>query len=78
MANRNDKNPGNVPGPFYVDTTCIDCDRCRELLSAVFRRDDELGTTIVYRQPGNAEEMAQAQAALEECPTDSIGSDGRG
>ena len=22
--------PRNVPGPFYVDATCIDCDLCRE------------------------------------------------
>jgi hypothetical protein len=41
MANRNDKNPGNVPGPFYVDTTCIDCDLCRETAPSTFRRDDQ-------------------------------------
>ena len=30
MADRMDKVPENVPGRFYVDATCIDCDLCRE------------------------------------------------
>ena len=47
MANRSEKNPGNVPGQFYVDTTCIDCDMCREIAPQSFRRDDDLGMSIV-------------------------------
>ena len=23
--------PENVPGEFFVDSTCIDCDTCRQL-----------------------------------------------
>jgi ferredoxin len=76
MANRNEKNPGNVPGPFYVDTTCIDCDMCRELAPASFRRDDDLGVSIVFHQPSSEEELAQARDALESCPTNTIGDDG--
>ena len=76
MPNRNEKNPGNVPGPFYVDNTCIDCDRCREIAPAFFRRDDDLGTSIVFRQPSNDEERVQAHEALESCPTNTIGDDG--
>ena len=30
MADRDDKLPENVDGPFYVDSNCIDCDLCRE------------------------------------------------
>ena len=30
MADRNDRVPENVSGRFYVDSTCIDCDLCRE------------------------------------------------
>lgn len=76
MANRNEKNPGNVPGPFYVDSSCIDCDMCREIAPATFRRDDDTGMSIVFRQPSNPEEPAQAHEALERCPTGSIGDDG--
>jgi ferredoxin len=76
MANRNEKNPGNVPGPFYVDSTCIDCDLCRETAPASFRRDDELGLSIVFRQPVTPEEWQQAREALRSCPTETIGDDG--
>lgn len=31
MANPRDKAAENVPGPYYNDTSCIDCDQCREL-----------------------------------------------
>jgi len=76
MANRNEKNPGNVPGPFYVDNTCIDCDMCREIAPASFRRDDDLGMSIVFRQPSSDQELTQAREALEKCPTNTIGDDG--
>ena len=76
MANRNDKTPGNVPGPFYVDSTCIDCGMCPTNAPAFFRRADELGMSIVFRQPVTAAERAEAHDALEGCPTDSIGNDG--
>ena len=35
MANKHDKNEGNVPGPFYIDSSCVDCDMCR-LIAATF------------------------------------------
>ena len=76
MANRNEKNPGSVPGPFYVDSTCIDCDLCRETAPASFRRDDELGLSIVFHQPVTPEEWRQAREALQSCPTETIGDDG--
>lgn len=76
MANRNDKNPGNVPGAFYVDNTCIDCDMCREIAPSTFRRDDDLGMSVVFRQPSTGEELARAREALESCPTSTIGDDG--
>lgn len=76
MANRNDKNPGNVPGPFYVDSSCIDCGMCPSDAPASFRRDDELGLSIVYRQPVTPDEILKAREALEGCPTESIGDDG--
>ena len=76
MANRNQKTPQNVSGPFYVDDTCIDCDLCRNTAPHFFSRFDEGGYTVAFRQPQTAEEIALAKEALEGCPTNSIGDDG--
>jgi ferredoxin len=76
MANRNDKSPGNAPGLFYVDNSCIDCDMCRNTAPATFARDDEIGSTVVARQPLTEEEELLAKTAAEDCPTSSIGMDG--
>ena len=76
MANPIHRTPENVPGRFYVDDTCIDCDHCRSTAPEFFRRDDAGGYSVVYRQPVTPEEIASAEQALTECPTDSIGNDG--
>ncbi len=62
----------NVPGDFFVDSTCIDCDACRIFAPAVFRAAD--GMSSVYHQPANEAELLAAQKALISCPTSSIGS----
>lgn len=59
-----------------MDSSCIDCDLCRETAPASFRRNDDIGLSIVFHQPITAEEVAQAREALESCPTESIGDDG--
>jgi glyoxylase-like metal-dependent hydrolase (beta-lactamase superfamily II)/ferredoxin len=63
----------NVPGPFFVDTTCIDCDTCRwvapESFSAV---GDQAAGTL---QPRTIAEEEAALKALVACPTGSIGAD---
>ena len=76
MANRNDRLAENAPGLFYVDSSCIDCDLCRGNAPQFFRRDDEIGYSIVYKQPVTPEEIREAQSAMEGCPTESIGHDG--
>lgn len=76
MADKANRLPQNVPGAFYVDSTCIDCDMCRSAAPDFYRRDEELGMSIVYRQPVTPEERAQAEEAKQGCPTDSIGNDG--
>ena len=58
MAERNERLPQNVAGPYYVDSTCIDCDMCRSTAPGSFRRDEEIGMTIVYHQPVTPEEQA--------------------
>ena len=75
MAEITERKPENIPGPFYVDATCIDCDLCRESAPAFFRRDADSGQSIVYLQPATAEEIELARSALDGCPTGSIGDD---
>ncbi len=59
-----------------ADATCIDCDLCRESAPTIFRRDDELGLSVVFKQPATLEEWDQARDALRNCPTETIGEDG--
>jgi len=63
--------PANVPGPFFVDSTCIDCDACRQIAPTVFH--DSGDQSAVFHQPESDEELLQAQKALISCPTASIG-----
>jgi ferredoxin len=76
MAELSNRLPQNVPGRFYVDDTCIDCDNCRSTGPAFFTRDDETGYSYVFRQPRTPEEVALAEEGRLACPTDSIGNDG--
>src|SRR6185369_12855790 len=71
MATREQAVPENVPGPFFVDTTCIDCDTCRQLATATFGETAEF--SFVRAQPRSAEERRAAVRALIACPTGSIG-----
>jgi glyoxylase-like metal-dependent hydrolase (beta-lactamase superfamily II)/ferredoxin len=61
----------NVAGDFFVDTTCIDCDLCRQIAPDTF--SDIGDQSIVYHQPETAAEEFDALKALVTCPTASIG-----
>ena len=76
MANLNSRLPENVSGAFYITSECIDCDMCRETAPTVFRRDDDIGFSVVYHQPENDVVRQQAQEALVGCPVEAIGNDG--
>jgi glyoxylase-like metal-dependent hydrolase (beta-lactamase superfamily II)/ferredoxin len=71
MANIQQRLPENVPGDFFVDESCIDCDTCSQLAPAVFRDHGE--QCSVYRQPENEADTRLALMALVACPTGSIG-----
>lgn len=71
MANIQQRLPENVPGDFFVDATCIDCDTCSQLAPAVFRDHGE--QCSVYRQPETPADIRLAMMALVACPTGSIG-----
>ena len=75
MAKQARRLPENVPGDFYVDDSCIDCDACRQLAPTVFR--DHGDQSSVYRQPATEGEVLRALMALAACPTSSIGTSRR-
>src|SRR5687768_3742866 len=76
MADFKDRLEANAPGKYYVDSTCIDCDACRQIAPELFARDDETNYAYVSRQPQDATEEALAREAAESCCTESIGTDG--
>lgn len=71
MANPAKRLLNNVPGELFVDTTCINCDTCRQLAPDVFDEDGDY--SIVYAQPKTGEQQRKAIRALLACPTGSIG-----
>jgi len=71
MASLTLRLPENAPGDFFVDSTCIDCDACRQIAPEIFI--DAGDTSIVSHQPANKDETKRALMALVACPTASIG-----
>lgn len=71
MANFKKQVPENVAGDYFVDTTCIDCDTCRQLAPRVFGETGEYA--YVHRQPHADADRRDALHALLSCPTGSIG-----
>lgn len=61
----------NVPGSFFVDDTCIDCDLCRQIAPSVFKENWD--HSFVAHQPESPVETHRAAMALVACPTASIG-----
>lgn len=74
MANINKRVRENVPGDFFVDSTCIDCDACRQIAPAVF--GEAATTSYVKAQPSAGADRRRALQALLACPTGSIGCQG--
>lgn len=64
----------NAVGDFFVDSSCIDCDTCRQLAPQVFGEAPE--HAYVWQQPSDSEGRRSALHALLSCPTGSIGSVG--
>ena len=71
MADQAKRLSSNVDGNFFVDSTCINCDTCRQLAPASFLENGEYSS--VSRQPEGEQERYQAYQALLACPVGSIG-----
>src|SRR4030081_2083542 len=71
MANRKKRVPEHVAGEFLINSTCIDCDACRQIAPSVF--GEAAATSFVHTQPVSTADRRQALQALLACPTGSIG-----
>lgn len=72
MASKEDRIAENVPGRFYVDSSCIDCDMCRNLAPKFFAMAEN-GGSYVQVQPSSDEEIDLCKEAKDSCPVDAIG-----
>ena len=61
----------NVPGEFFVDSTCIDCGTCRQVAPEAFAEGRD--ASYVYRQPVDEAGTRRAAMALVACPVAAIG-----
>jgi glyoxylase-like metal-dependent hydrolase (beta-lactamase superfamily II)/ferredoxin len=73
VAHLADRLRENAAGDYFVDTSCIDCDTCRQVAPGIYARHDGVGQSIVARQPETEAERRRAAMALVACPTASIG-----
>jgi len=76
MATTTERLPQNAAGRFYVTSACIDCGLCYSEAPATFQLHEEVGFSIVYRQPTTPAELALAEDAVQSCPVEAIGDDG--
>jgi len=82
MANPKDKHKENVEGVFYCTSPedengegCIACCACFGRAPQFFGEDED-GNAYVWRQPETEEDIEICQEQLDNCPVNSIGSDG--
>ena len=57
---------------FYVDHECIVCRVCLELAPANFRLSVDEDHDLCFEQPTTADQLAQCDAAMAECPVEAI------
>jgi glyoxylase-like metal-dependent hydrolase (beta-lactamase superfamily II) len=70
VAEGTDPHPANVPGPWFVDRRCIDCDAMRQVAPELFERVDR--QSVIRRQPATPEEEERMWLAALACPTNSV------
>jgi len=76
MADKENSQPDNVPGKYYVDDQCIDCDVCRQTAPDNFGHNEDEGHAYVLKQPDSPDEEELCKEAMESCPVEAIGDDG--
>jgi ferredoxin len=76
MADKLSKQPENVPGQWYVDTSCALCRMCLEEAPNLITYNRDETAVHFFKQPETPEETAAAERAMNVCPTLAIGNDG--
>ena len=71
MARIDQRHPSNAVGAWFVDTRCIDCGTCRELVPELFASVAD--QSVVAAQPRGPDDEGRAWLAAGACPTQSIG-----
>src|SRR5260221_71418 len=74
MAQRQLRVSQNAPGELFVDSSCIECDTCRDLAPDVYGSTPS-GQSFVPRQPQDDGAWRRALEGVVSCPTASIGGD---
>ena len=73
MATTSKRLATNVPGDFFVDSTCIDCGTCRQVAPRTFAEGRD--ASYVWRQPSAESAVHRARMALVACPVAAIGTE---
>jgi len=71
MARKKDRLIENSVGPFFVDSSCIDCGSCWYIAPEHFASKGK--KSYVYAQPNGPKEIKKALLALIDCPVAAIG-----
>jgi ferredoxin len=70
MATKDLRLDANVPGPWYIDSSCLPCLRCLD------EAGPDTENPLFAKQPQTESELAAAESALEVCPQNAIAKDG--
>src|SRR5262245_32119393 len=73
MPDPKNKLPENLPGRYYVDAQCIDCDVCRDIAPDNFKREKGKRYLFIFKQPETQLEDSLVREAMTACPVEAIG-----
>jgi hypothetical protein len=81
MASKDLRLDANVPGSWYIDSSCLPCLRCLDEAgpdaeNVLLHLSDDESYVFFVKQPHTRAELAAAESALEVCPQNAIGRDG--
>ena len=73
MADRIQRHPLNVPGPWFVDQRCIACDTCTDISPEIFGREPVNTSRKAFVRAYIPQDAALFRSALESCPVEAVG-----
>jgi ferredoxin len=81
MASKESRLTENIPGTWYVDSSCLPCLRCLDeagpdTSTPLLSLSEDENFVFFAKQPISDSEIAAAELAQSVCPTEAIGNDG--